>query len=75
VDAAPDELPIAASLARSFCSEAHARAAEANLQIHGGIGFSWEHACHLYLKRARSSELLFGDPLHHRERLADLVGL
>jgi alkylation response protein AidB-like acyl-CoA dehydrogenase len=75
VDEAPAELAVAASLAKSFCSEAYARAAEANLQIHGGIGFTWEHACHLYLKRARSSELLLGDPLHHRERLADLVGL
>ena len=75
VDRAPAELPVAASLAKSFCSEAYARAAEASLQIHGGVGFTWEHACHLYLKRARSSERLLGDPLHHRERLADLVGL
>jgi len=72
---APAELAVAASMAKSYSSEAYVHAAEENLQIHGGVGFTWEHPCHLYLKRARSSALLFGDPLHHRERLAELVGI
>src|SRR3712207_6871148 len=49
-------------------------AAKENIQIHGGIGYTWEHDAHLYLKRAKSSELLFGAPRQHRARLADLVG-
>jgi len=65
----------AASLARSFCSDAYAHVAAANLQIHGGIGFTWEHSAHLYLKRARSSALLFGTPTAHRRRLAEQLGL
>ncbi|MCP4004362.1 MAG: acyl-CoA/acyl-ACP dehydrogenase [bacterium] len=71
----PDERAVAASMAKAYCSDVYTRAAEENLQIHGGIGFTWEHSCHLYLKRARSSQLLFGDPLHHREHLASLVGI
>jgi len=71
----PAELPIAAALAGSFCSEAYTHAAKENIQIHGGIGYTWEHDAHLYLKRAKSSELLFGTPGTHRARLADLVGI
>jgi alkylation response protein AidB-like acyl-CoA dehydrogenase len=71
----PAELPRAASMAQSYCSEAYLKAAGDNLQIHGGLGFTWEAAPHLYLKRAKSSELLFGDPLEHRERLAELLEL
>jgi alkylation response protein AidB-like acyl-CoA dehydrogenase len=69
------EASIAASLAKSYCSEAYTHAAKENIQVHGGIGFTWEHDAHLYLKRAKSSELLFGSPARHRERLADLVGI
>jgi len=65
-----DELPIAASLAKSFCSEAYFHCAAENIQIHGGIGFTWEHHAHLYFKRAKSSELFLGDPAYHRELLA-----
>jgi alkylation response protein AidB-like acyl-CoA dehydrogenase len=65
-----DELPVLASLAKSCCSEAYSRAAAENIQVHGGIGFTWEHPAHLYFKRAKSSELLFGDPAYHRELLA-----
>ena len=57
-----DELPSVASLAKAYCSEAYFHAAAENIQIHGGIGFTWEHPAHLYFKRAKSSELLFGDP-------------
>ena len=70
-----DELPIAASLAKAYCSEAYLHAAAENIQIHGGIGFTWEHPAHLYFKRAKSSELLFGDPAYHRELLAQRIGI
>jgi alkylation response protein AidB-like acyl-CoA dehydrogenase len=70
-----DELPVVASLAKSYCSEAYFHAAAENIQIHGGIGFTWEHPAHLYFKRAKSSELLFGDPTYHRDLLADRIGL
>ena len=53
-----DELPSVASLAKAYCSEAYFHAAAENIQIHGGIGFTWEHPAHLYFKRAKSSELL-----------------
>jgi alkylation response protein AidB-like acyl-CoA dehydrogenase len=70
-----DELPIAASLAKSFCSEAYFHCAAENIQIHGGIGFTWEHPAHLYFKRAKSSELFLGDPAYHRELLAQRLGI
>jgi alkylation response protein AidB-like acyl-CoA dehydrogenase len=70
-----DELPSVASLAKAYCSEAYFHAAAENIQIHGGIGFTWEHPAHLYFKRAKSSELLFGDPSYHRELLAQRIGL
>jgi len=70
-----DELPAVASLAKAYCSEAYFHAAAENIQIHGGIGFTWEHPAHLYFKRAKSSELLFGDPTYHRELLAQRIGL
>jgi alkylation response protein AidB-like acyl-CoA dehydrogenase len=65
----------AAALAKAYCSEAYFHAAADNIQIHGGMGFTWEAAPHLYFKRAKSSELLFGDSAHHREELAKHVGL
>ena len=70
-----DELPVVASLAKSYCSEAYFHAAAENIQIHGGIGFTWEHDAHLYFKRAKSSELLLGDPAYHRELLAQRIGI
>ena len=70
-----DELPSVASLAKAYCSEAYFHCAAENIQIHGGIGFTWEHPAHLYFKRAKSSELLFGDPAYHRELLAQRIGL
>ncbi len=70
-----EELPIAASLAKSFCSEAYFHCAAENIQIHGGIGFTWEHHAHLYFKRAKSSELFLGDPAYHRELLAQRLGI
>jgi alkylation response protein AidB-like acyl-CoA dehydrogenase len=70
-----EELALVAPLAKSYCSEAYYFCASENIQIHGGIGFTWEHDAHLYFKRAKSSQLLFGDPAYHRARLADALGL
>ena len=70
-----DELATVAPLAKSYCSEAYFFCASENIQIHGGIGFTWEHDAHLYFKRAKSSQLLFGDPAYHRARLGDLLGI
>ncbi len=70
-----DDFPELAAIAASFCGEACLLAGHENIQIHGGIGFTWEHTAHLYYKRAKSSEFLFGDVLYHREILADIIGL
>jgi alkylation response protein AidB-like acyl-CoA dehydrogenase len=59
-----------ASMAKAVCSEALRDAAHANVQIHGGIGFTWEDSAHLYLRRARTDEVLFGGPGQHWDRLA-----
>jgi len=75
VTAADEEVAIVAPLAKSFCSEAYFRCAAENIQIHGGIGFTWEHDAHLYFKRAKTDELLFGTPAQHRAVLADRLGL
>jgi alkylation response protein AidB-like acyl-CoA dehydrogenase len=71
----PGELPVAAALANAYCSDAFFHVAAENIQVHGGIGYTWEHDAHLYLRRAKSDQLLFGDPAQHRARLADLVGI
>ena len=68
------DLALAASIAKSRCSEAFTHCAYENIQIHGGIGFTWEHPAHLYLRRAKSTALLFGDAAYHRERVASLIG-
>jgi alkylation response protein AidB-like acyl-CoA dehydrogenase len=65
-----DDLGEVASLAKAYCSSTYVRAAENNIQIHGGIGFTWEHDAHLYFRRAKSSELYLGDAAYHRELLA-----
>jgi alkylation response protein AidB-like acyl-CoA dehydrogenase len=70
-----DEVLAAAAMAKSYCSEAYVQAAGDNIQVHGGMGFTWEHPAHLYLKRAKSSSLLFGDPVHYRAKLAEQLGL
>jgi alkylation response protein AidB-like acyl-CoA dehydrogenase len=68
-------VPALADLSKSVCSEAYSRCASETIQLHGGIGFTWEHPAHLYFKRARSSEVLFGGPALHRRLLGDRVGL
>ncbi|MFB6675841.1 acyl-CoA dehydrogenase family protein [Streptomyces sp. NPDC056390] len=69
------QLPVAASAAAAVCSETFRLATAEYVQLHGGIGFTWEHPAHLYVRRARSSEVLFGTAEQHRARLAELVGL
>jgi alkylation response protein AidB-like acyl-CoA dehydrogenase len=73
-DGSPDTA-VAASLAQAHCSQVAVRAAEECVQLHGGIGFTWEHPAHLYLKRAKSDAIALGTPAHHREVLADLLDL
>jgi alkylation response protein AidB-like acyl-CoA dehydrogenase len=70
-----DEVPAVASLAKAYCSEAFFFAAAENIQIHGGVGFTWEHDAHLYFKRAAASQLFLGDAAFHRERLLTRIGI
>jgi alkylation response protein AidB-like acyl-CoA dehydrogenase len=70
-----DELPVVASLAKAYCSDAYFRCAADSLQIHGGVGFTWEYEVHLYFKRAKSTETLLGDAAYHRELVAQRIGL
>jgi alkylation response protein AidB-like acyl-CoA dehydrogenase len=72
---AGNALAIAASIAHSYCSEAYTRVAADCIQVHGGIGFTWEHPAHLYYRRAKSSELLFGSPAAQRRELAARLNL
>ncbi len=69
------DLPVAVAAAQAFNSQVAVRAAEECLQLHGGIGFTWEYPVHLYLKRAKSTALAFGSPAAHRADLARLVNL
>jgi alkylation response protein AidB-like acyl-CoA dehydrogenase len=73
-DGDPDA-PVAVALAKSACCEAAVLAAQETVQLHGGIGFTWEHPAHLYLKRAKAASLAFGTPGAHRAALAALVDL
>jgi alkylation response protein AidB-like acyl-CoA dehydrogenase len=75
VAAGSPEVPVLASLVKAYASEVYSHVAGENVQIHGGIGFTWEHDAHLYLKRAKASELFLGDGSYHRERLAGRIGL
>ncbi len=73
-DADEREPTIAAHLAASYCADVLYGAAADTIQIHGGIGFTWEHDAHLYFKRAKSSQLMLGDSEHHRRLLAEALG-
>jgi alkylation response protein AidB-like acyl-CoA dehydrogenase len=75
VDENAAEAALAASMAKACCSDAYRKVAAAGIQLHGGIGFTWEHDLHLYFKRAKSSEFTFGDATYHRERVAQLINL
>jgi alkylation response protein AidB-like acyl-CoA dehydrogenase len=72
-DAEPESLPLAASTAKAYASDAGWRVPDASIQVHGGIGFTWEHDLHFFLKRGRSNAAIFGDAKWHRERVADAV--
>jgi alkylation response protein AidB-like acyl-CoA dehydrogenase len=69
------EIRVLASLVKAYASETYFHVAAENIQIHGGIGFTWEHDAHLYFKRAKSSEILLGDATYHRELLAQRIGI
>jgi len=75
VAAGEPDASLSAVLAYAYCSQAFSHAAKECIQIHGGIGYTWEHDAHLYLRRAKSSELLFGPPARQRTRLAELAGI
>jgi alkylation response protein AidB-like acyl-CoA dehydrogenase len=72
-DAEPESLPLAASMAKAYASDAGWRVPDASIQVHGGIGFTWEHDLHFFLKRGRANAATFGDARWHRDRVADLV--
>jgi len=71
-DAQPESLELAASMAKAYSSDAGWRVCSSSLQVHGGIGFTWEHDLHFFLKRAKVDALLWGSASEHRERVADL---
>ena len=75
LDHEPETGPLAASMAKAYATEAGWRVTAASLQVHGGIGFTWEHDLHLFLKRARANYHAWGDPRWHRTRVADLAGV
>jgi alkylation response protein AidB-like acyl-CoA dehydrogenase len=72
-DAEPESLPLAASMAKAYASDAGVRVTDAAIQVHGGIGFTWEHDLHFFLKRATLDAAMFGEAKWHRERVADGV--
>jgi alkylation response protein AidB-like acyl-CoA dehydrogenase len=72
-DAEPESLPRAASTAKAYASDAGWRVPDASIQVHGGIGFTWEHDLHFFLKRGKANAAMFGDAKWHRERVADAV--
>jgi alkylation response protein AidB-like acyl-CoA dehydrogenase len=74
-DADPDALPLAASMAKARASDAATAVTHNAIQTFGGIGFTWEHDIHFFLKRARIGNQLLGTPRQHRERVAELAGL
>ncbi|GII00855.1 acyl-CoA dehydrogenase family protein [Planobispora takensis] len=73
--AAGADAELAAAVAGSWCSEVALHVAEESVQLHGGIGMTWEHPVHLYLKRAKASEIALGTPGAHREAVAELADL
>ena len=75
LDHEPDTGPLAASMAKAYASDAGWRVTASSLQVHGGIGFTWEHDLHFFLKRARANYHAWGDPRWHRSRVADLAGV
>jgi alkylation response protein AidB-like acyl-CoA dehydrogenase len=75
VDQRPDDLPTAALTAASLCAENYLDVAARTIQLHGGIGFTWDNDAHLFFKRAKASELMFGQPAQVRAELAAVLAL
>ena len=73
IDEGLAEAPLAVSMAKAYSSDAYRKVAGAGIQLHGGIGFTWEHDLQLYFKRAKASEVAFGDATWHRERVARML--
>ena len=73
IDEGLTEAPLAVSMAKAYASDAYRKVAGAGIQLHGGIGFTWEHDLQLYFKRAKASEVAFGDATWHRERVARML--
>jgi alkylation response protein AidB-like acyl-CoA dehydrogenase len=69
------ELPVIAALAKAYCSDAYFHCAAESIQIHGGVGFTWEYDVHLHFKRAKSTETFLGNATYHRELVAKRIGL
>ena len=74
IDEKQQDAPLAVSMAKAYASDASRKVSNAGIQLHGGIGMTWEHDLHLYMKRAKASEVAFGDATWHRERVAALMG-
>jgi alkylation response protein AidB-like acyl-CoA dehydrogenase len=72
---AGEDITLPAAMAKALCSDVYFTVAARMIQIHGGIGFTWDHDAHLYYRRAKSAELMFGDGAWQRARIADLLGL
>src|SRR2546430_4584609 len=75
VDESAPEAPLAVSMAKAYASDAYRKVSATGIQLHGGIGFTWEHDLHLYFKRAKSSEFTFGDATYHRHPVRQLISL
>ena len=75
VDADASDRALASSMAKAYVSDAYRKVAGDGIQVHGGIGFTWEHDMHLYFKRAKSSEVTLGDATYHRELVAQALDL
>lgn len=69
----PEQAPLAVSMAKAYASDSYREVGNLAVQVHGGIGFTWDENVHFYYKRAKASELMFGDATYHRERIASLV--
>jgi alkylation response protein AidB-like acyl-CoA dehydrogenase len=69
----PKQAALAVSMAKTYASDAYREVGNLGIQVHGGIGFTWDHEIHFYYKRAKAAELMFGDATYHRERIARLI--
>jgi alkylation response protein AidB-like acyl-CoA dehydrogenase len=75
IDEKSPDAPMAVSMAKAYASDASRKVSNSGIQLHGGIGMTWEHDLHLYMKRAKASEVAFGDATWHRERVASLMNV